>query len=103
MSWHKVAETPALDGKDVIAVEIEGREIAIYRLNGEYFATANICTHQFAFMSEGYVMGDCIECPLHQALFDIRSGGVVEGPAEQPLEVYPVKVDGDTILIQITK
>jgi nitrite reductase/ring-hydroxylating ferredoxin subunit len=101
MTWHKAADVDAFDGKDVIGVEVNGREVALYRLSGEYFATANVCTHQFAFLSEGFVEGSCIECPLHQALFDIRTGTVVEGPAEQPLETYAVRLEGTAILVQL--
>ena len=101
MSWFKAVEVAALDGKNVIGVEVEGQEIAIYRLDGEYFATANICTHQFAFLSEGFVEGDCVECPLHQALFNIRTGAVVEGPPETPLKTYPVKVFDSAILVEL--
>lgn len=101
MSWHKAADTAALDGKDVVGVEVAGQEIALYRLDGEYFATANICTHQFALMSDGYVEGNCVECPLHQALFDIRTGAVVEGPAEEALRTFPVRVKGTEILVEL--
>jgi len=101
MTWHKAADVAALADKEVIGVEVSGQEIAVYRIDGEYLATANICTHQFAFMSEGFVEGDCVECPLHQALFDIRTGAVVEGPADQPLKTYAVRVDGTTILIYL--
>ena len=101
MTWHKAADVSALEGKPVIGVEIAGREIALYKLDGEYFATANICTHEFAFMSEGYVENGCIECPLHQALFDVRTGEVLDGPASEPLVTYPVKVEGDEIFVDL--
>lgn len=101
MTWHKAADVSALEGKPVIGVEIAGREIALYKLDGGYFATANICTHEFAFMSEGYVENGCIECPLHQALFDIRTGAVREGPTEQPLQTFPVRRDGDALLVDL--
>lgn len=101
MTWHKAADTASLVEKQVIGVEVNGTEIAIYRIGAEYLATANICTHQFAFMSEGYVDGDCVECPLHQALFDIRTGAVIEGPPEQPLATYAVKVEDAEIFIEL--
>ncbi|WP_421994185.1 non-heme iron oxygenase ferredoxin subunit [Reyranella sp.] len=101
MTWHKAADAAELDGKDVVGIEVAGREIAIYRLDGEFFATANICTHQFALMSDGYVEGNCVECPLHQALFDIRTGAVVEGPAEEALRTFPVRVEGTEILVEL--
>jgi len=100
-TWHKAAETSALADKQVIAVEMGGIEIALFRLDDGYFATSNICTHQFAFLSEGYVDKGCVECPLHQAFFDIRTGAVVEGPPEAPLKTFPVKVEGTDILIAL--
>jgi nitrite reductase/ring-hydroxylating ferredoxin subunit len=102
MAWHKAAEIGELATKDVVGVEVNGQEIAIYKLDGAFYATGNICTHQFAFMSEGYVENGCIECPLHQGLFDIKSGTVVDGPPEQPLATFPVRVDGDAILVELS-
>jgi nitrite reductase/ring-hydroxylating ferredoxin subunit len=100
-TWHKAAETSALTNKQVIAVEVNGIEIALFRLDDGYFATSNICTHQFAFLSEGYVDKGCVECPLHQAFFDIRTGAVVEGPPEEALKTFLVKVEGTNILIAL--
>jgi len=101
-TWHKAAETSALAEKEVIGVEVGGVEIAIYRLDDGYFATSNICTHQFAFLSEGYVNDGCVECPLHQAFFDIRTGAVREGPPETPLKTFPVKIEGSDILVALS-
>ena len=101
MAWHKAAELSDLEGKDVIGVTIEDVEIAIYRLDDEYFATSNICTHQFAFMSEGYVENDCVECPLHQAFFEIRTGKVMDGPPTEPLKTFATRIEGTSILGEI--
>jgi nitrite reductase/ring-hydroxylating ferredoxin subunit len=101
MTWYRATEVSALEDKAVVGVDVNGHEIAIYKIDGEYFATANICTHQFAFMSEGFVEGSCIECPLHQALFDIKTGAVIEGPADQPLKTYSLKVDGTALLVEL--
>lgn len=100
-SWTEAASEAAMEDKTMIGVELDGRHIAIYRLDGGYYATDDICTHQHAFMSEGYVEDGCVECPLHQALFDIRTGEVVDGPAERPLKTYPVKLEGGRILIDL--
>jgi nitrite reductase/ring-hydroxylating ferredoxin subunit len=101
-TWHKAAETSALAEREVIGVEVEGIEIAIFRLEDGYFATSNICTHQFAFLSEGYVDKGCVECPLHQAFFDIRTGAVVDGPPEEPLKTFPVRIEGSDILVALS-
>jgi nitrite reductase/ring-hydroxylating ferredoxin subunit len=100
-TWHKAAEISALAEKQVIGVEVGDVEIAIFRLEDGYFATSNICTHQFAFLSEGYVEKDCVECPLHQAFFNIRTGAVVDGPPEAPLKTFAVKIVEDDILVAL--
>jgi nitrite reductase/ring-hydroxylating ferredoxin subunit len=101
MTWHKAIEIGELATKNVVGVEVNGQEIAIYKLDGAYYATGNICTHQFAFMSEGYVENGCVECPLHQGIFDIKTGAVVDGPPDQPLKTYPVKIEDDALLVEL--
>lgn len=101
MTWHKATDLSALGNKSVVGIEVNGQEIAIYSVDGEYFATSNICTHQFAIMSDGFVEDGCIECPLHQARFDIRTGAVIDGPAEAALAIFPVKIDGASIMVKL--
>ncbi len=100
MKWFDVAGVEELQDRDVLGVKLAGSDIAVYRLVEGYFATQNICTHQFAFLSEGYGVDDCIECPLHQAMFDIRTGKGQGGLAKEDLKTYPVKIEGDRILVQ---
>lgn len=69
----------------------DGTPIALYRVDGSVYASHDVCTHELAFMSQGYVDDDCIECPLHQALFHIPTGEVREGPATCALKTYPAR------------
>ena len=101
MAWHSVAKTSDVTEGEVIGVELEGTPIAIYNLDGEFFATHNVCTHAFALLSDGYVDDGKIECPLHQGIFDIRSGKAEEGPVDEDLQTFPVKVEGDALLVEI--
>lgn len=101
MAWHRAAAVADLAGRRILGVEIGEDQIALYRLDEGYFATHNICTHQHAFMSDGYVEKGCVECPLHQALFDIRTGEAVEGPATEALPTYAVKVEGGEIFVEL--
>jgi len=101
MAWHRAATVAELAERSVLGVEIGEDQVAIYRLEDGYYATHNICTHQHAFMSDGYVEKGCIECPLHQALFDVRTGEALEGPASEPLPTYPVKVENDEIFVEL--
>ena len=101
MAWHSVAKTSDVTEGEVIGVEIEGTPIAIYNLDGEFFATHNVCTHAFALLSDGYVDDGKIECPLHQGIFDIRSGKAEEGPVDEDLQTFAVKVEGDALLVEV--
>jgi apoptosis-inducing factor 3 len=101
MAWHKVASLDALRDGGVLGVEVGEKSIALYRLGDEVHATDGICTHALALLCDGFVDGDTIECPLHQAVFDIRTGEVLSGPAMEDLKVYKVKVAGSDILIDL--
>jgi len=101
MAWHKAAKVADLEERGVVGVEVNGVEVAVYKLEDGYYATSNICTHQRAFMSDGYIEDGCIECPLHQAFFDIRTGVPKDGPAKTPLATYPAKLEGDVIFVDL--
>ncbi len=101
MSWVEATTVDALADSDVVGVELNGLRLAIYRLDDEYFATDDICTHQFALLSEGYVEDGCVECPIHQGIFNIRTGEPVEGPVDEPLKTYAVKLEADRILVEL--
>jgi 3-phenylpropionate/trans-cinnamate dioxygenase ferredoxin subunit len=101
MNWTRIASTGQLEDDEVMAVVVDGRKIALYRSGGEYFATDNVCTHAYALLSDGYLEDGCIECPLHQARFDIRTGKALCEPATEDVATYPVRVEGDDIFVGI--
>jgi 3-phenylpropionate/trans-cinnamate dioxygenase ferredoxin subunit len=102
MKWIKIASADALENDEVIAVEAEGKQLALYRSDDEFFASDNVCTHAYALLSDGYLEDGCIECPLHQARFDIRTGKVLCAPATGDIRVYPVKVEDGNVLADIS-
>jgi nitrite reductase/ring-hydroxylating ferredoxin subunit len=84
------------------AVRVGDKEIALYHLpGGEFRATDNICTHEYAQLTDGWLEDGCIECPLHAARFDIRSGKALCAPADVDLAVFQVKAEGDDLLIKV--
>ncbi|MGH7156344.1 MAG: non-heme iron oxygenase ferredoxin subunit [Acetobacteraceae bacterium] len=86
----------------VIGVRAAGHDIALYHLAGnEYRATGNICTHEYAQLSDGWLEDGQIECCLHAARFDVRTGKALSAPAEVDLPVFDVKVEGDDLLVRI--
>ena len=70
---------------------------------GASYATDDICTHEFASLAEGFVDGDCIECPLHAGKFHIPTGKAMTAPVTEDIRTYPVKVEGDEIFINLSK
>jgi nitrite reductase/ring-hydroxylating ferredoxin subunit len=96
-NWVRVAAVGDVETDDVIAVKVGEQEIALYNVDDKYYATSNICTHQYARLSEGFVIDGVIECPLHQGRFDIVNGKPKGAPVHVPLCTFPVKVEGNDI------
>jgi len=80
-------------------VSLDDKDVCVVRVNEEVFAVADICSHAEASLSEGEVSGEKIECWLHGAEFNLRTGEAMTPPATEALEVYEVKRDGDTVTI----
>ena len=100
-SWVRAAARSDLAEGEVIGVEVAGHSIALYAADGNLFATDNICTHAYACLSDGWLDGEVIECPLHAARFDIRTGKVLDPPATEDLKTYPVRVIAEEIQIRL--
>ncbi|VTU30341.1 non-heme iron oxygenase ferredoxin subunit [Variovorax sp. RA8] len=81
-------------------VKLAGIPIALYRLDDGVHATHDVCTHAYALLSEGYIEGDAVECPLHGALFDIRSGKCL-AVATADLATYAVREDGGVLMVEV--
>ena len=99
--WVRAAARRDLSAGEVIGVEVGGQSIAIYDSDGELFATDNVCTHAYARLSDGWLDGKTIECPLHAARFDVRSGKVLDPPATEDLKTYPVRLVDDEIQVKL--
>jgi len=101
MTFTHAANLSDLVEDEPLAVKLGDEQIALYRLDGEVYATHNVCTHQFALLSDGYMEDGCIECPLHQGKFDIKTGAAMCAPVTQSIRVYPVKVEGGQIMVDL--
>ena len=84
-----------------MALEIAGKPVALCRSHGRLHAVHNICTHQFALLSDGYVEDGCIECPLHQGRFSLETGAPLAPPVTQPVRVYPVRRDAGKVYVEV--
>ncbi|MCP4617882.1 MAG: FAD-dependent oxidoreductase [Bradyrhizobium sp.] len=101
MTWQRVASLTQIPEDGVLGVKLGGTPVALYNLSGEIRATHGICTHALALLADGYVEDGKIECPLHQGLFDIRSGKALCAPLTKDLATYAVRVEGDDVLIDL--
>lgn len=84
-----------------MGVMVSERPVALVRSGGAWYALHNVCTHQFALLSEGYVEDGCIECPLHQGRFDLASGAPKAPPVTEPVRVYPVKSENGKVYVDL--
>ncbi|WP_342241019.1 MocE family 2Fe-2S type ferredoxin [Inquilinus sp. OTU3971] len=100
--WIDACATDDIEPEDVIRFDHGGRSFAIYRTEDDrYFATDALCTHEYALLSDGLVMGTIIECPLHQGTFDLTTGEAKSPPVCEDLQTYPVKVEGGRVHLRI--
>ncbi len=86
-----------------VRVVIDGVPVAVVRSDGEVYAIHDVCSHANVALSEGEVEDGAIECWLHGSRFDLVSGRPSGLPATQPVPVYPVKIDGDDVLVSVSK
>jgi 3-phenylpropionate/trans-cinnamate dioxygenase ferredoxin subunit len=99
--WHDVASRDELSEDQPLTVKVGDREIGIYVLNGTVYALEDVCPHAFALLSQGFVEGDEIECPLHGARFHIPTGKCTKQPADRDLKTYCAQVEGGRIQVAV--
>lgn len=88
-------------GEDSVkAFEVHGAEVAVARSGGRLFAFSDICTHRGCNLSMGEIDGEEITCECHGSVFNMGTGEVIEGPATEPIETYPVSERDQQILIE---
>ena len=100
--WIDAAAQDDVPQDDVIGLAVAGRDIALYSVDGEVFATDNTCTHGHARLCDGFLEGHEIERRLHQGKFDVRNGKAACEPATEPLRTYPVRIEGQRVFLQIS-
>ena len=100
-NWTDVAAEADLFEGVGLAVTPAGRDIAVFKLDDGVWAIDNLCSHGNARLCDGFVDGHEVECPFHQALFDVRDGSVTCGPATEAVKSWPVRIDQGRVLIDL--
>lgn len=98
--WVDVAKVEDFPPGTVRTVEIEGTPIAVFNLNGHYYAIEDVCTHEAETLSDGAVEGEEIVCPRHGAHFSIVTGAALSPPAYEPVTTFPMKVEGGMVMVK---
>jgi 3-phenylpropionate/trans-cinnamate dioxygenase ferredoxin component len=99
--WVEACSADDVDLEDVIPVDIEGHQYAIYRSpDNQFYATDGYCTHERFPLASGFVMGAIIECAKHNGTFNYKTGEGLEAPVCVNLKTFPVKVERGTVFVK---
>lgn len=96
-----VARTEEIAPGTAIQVWIDEDPIAVFNLDGEFYATSDVCTHEEWYLHGGAIDGDEIECPLHRGVFNIKTGSAEVYPAENDLPTYACRVVDGAVQIDL--
>ncbi len=101
MSFIRLASLKDLQTRKLMCVKAGNYKILLALAEGQLYAVDDMCTHEDASLSKGSLHGDCVKCPLHGSRFRLASGEALDEPAEEALNTYEVKTEGDDILVNI--
>ena len=99
--YVKVAQASELEPNHGKLVEVQGKKIALFNVDGKFHAIDNTCTHRGGPLSEGELDGDEVTCPWHGAKFKVTNGEVLRPPAPQGVKSFPVRVTGNDVEVEI--
>lgn len=101
MAWAEVCETSAMIPGEMKSMEIGGIPITVCVVDGQYYAFSTTCTHENVSLADGYLEGAEVECPLHGARFDVRTGRCLCPPATKDLPTFLTKVENAKLYVHI--
>ena len=85
----------------MLRVQVEGTDILLVNLEGSIRAMQGICSHEYFELDQGFLTGDSLTCALHLSRFDLDTGEALDPPAELPLAMHPVIIEGDRIVLEL--
>jgi 3-phenylpropionate/trans-cinnamate dioxygenase ferredoxin subunit len=101
-AFHRACALSDLPAEGAIGVEVAGVPVAVVRAGGEVYALHDVCSHEEVPLSDGEVYDHTVECWLHGSCFDLRTGKPTGPPAARAVPTYPVKIDGDDVLVAVS-
>ncbi len=97
-----VAQSELADG-EMHACQVNGVDVLLCRVDGEYYAVADRCSHATQKLSVGRLRGHEVTCPLHGARFDVRDGRCLAAPASRPIKTFPVTLEGGKVNVTVSE
>lgn len=101
MTAVAVAKASELAPGQMKIVEAGGERIALCNVGGTLYAVQDLCTHDDGPLGEGTLRGGVVECPRHGAQFDVKTGAAVRMPAVAPVRIFPVRVEGGSVVVEV--
>jgi nitrite reductase/ring-hydroxylating ferredoxin subunit len=99
--WECLAKRDQVNPDASLTIESGQNGVGLYEVDDHLYALEDVCPHGAALLSRGFLWKGMVKCPLHGAVWDIKTGKCLQGPAERDLETYPVQLRGDDVYIQI--
>lgn len=98
--WQDVAPVEAIPPGSHQVVDVDGAQVAVFNLDGRFYAVEDLCTHDGGTLTGGAVDGEQIVCPRHGARFSIKTGAVLAPPAYEPIHSFPVRVEDGRVQVR---
>lgn len=99
--WHDVGAVEAVSEDLALAAKVGERAIGVYAIGGKLYALEDVCPHAYALLSQGFIDGEEVECPLHGAKFHVPTGRCTKEPGGRDLTCYAVKTEGGRVYVQV--
>ncbi len=99
--WLKLCDASVVPDHEGRCVHLNGEDIAVFNLGGDFFAVADRCPHGQASLAEGWVENGEVECPLHQSRFNLATGEVQCPPARDNVRAYKVRLEGGVVMVSL--
>lgn len=99
--WVRVASTREIPEGEGRYFDVDGEPVAVFHVDGHFYAISDVCTHEESSLAEGELEGDVVECALHGARFNVRTGEVLALPAVVPVQTYPARIVGDDVEVEV--
>lgn len=90
--WTDVAPAGAIADGESVVVDVDGCEVAVFKVDGQFYAIEDVCSHDGAEIASGELQGDEIVCPRHGARFCVKTGEAKCAPAYEDIVTFPVRI-----------